>query len=285
MKLRWRNLLFFLCLITVFQFDAYAAETSIQNPELLPSKYVQIEVSNSPAYSISVLKTFQNLSQVLQARYYSLLNWKMYSRNSTLEIENYDRQLQFGRWVNDPHDETCYNTRAKVLVRDSVKAVVFKENNNCVVDQGKWKDAYTNQTFALASDIQIDHFVPLKNAYISGAYKWSFRARCLYANYLGYDFHLVSVSGIENLKKSDKSPDKYMPPNSNYACNYVRNWLTVKLLWGLSMTVSEANAIRQIMTDNACSPAQFRISEAEIDRQKKFAQANIDLCEKIQPLP
>jgi len=281
MKLKSRNLLFFLCLITVSGFDLYAAENSAQNPELLPAKYVQLEVTNSNSFSVAVLKTFQNLSQLVQARYYSLLNWKLHSRSAELEIANYDRKAQFGRWVNDPNDETCLNTRAKVLVRDSINSVAFKENNNCVVAEGRWKDPYTNQAFAAASEIQIDHLVPLKNAYVSGAYKWSFRARCLYANYLGYDFHLLSVSGTENMKKSDKSPDKYMPPNENYACTYVRNWLTVKLLWGLSMTVDEANSIRQIINDNGCSTAQFRISDAELNRQRKFAQANIDLCEKM----
>ena len=262
-------------------FDVYAVETSVQNPELLPSKYVQIEVSNTNAYSVSVLKTFQNLSQFIQARYYSLLNWKLYSRDGELEIANYDRKAQFGRWVNDPNDETCMNTRAKVLVRDSATAVMFKENNNCVVSEGRWKDPYTGQAFNLANEIQIDHLVPLKNAYVSGAYKWSFRARCLYANYLGYDFHLLSVSSTENLKKSDKAPDKYVPPHTNFTCAYVRNWLTVKLLWGLAMTVPEANAIRKIMIDNNCATTQFRISDAELDRQRKFAQAHIDLCENM----
>ncbi len=281
MKLTSRNLLFFLFLITILRFQAYASEPSMQNPELLPTKYVQLEVSNTNAYSISVLKTFQNISQFIQARYYSLLNWKVFSRESELEIPNYDRKAQFGRWVNDPNDDTCLNTRAKILVRDSSKEVIFKESSKCVVDGGRWEDPYTGHSLELASDIQIDHLVPLKNAYVSGAYKWSFRARCLYANYLGYNFHLLSVSGKENLKKSDKAPDKYMPPSSSYTCTYVRNWLTVKLLWGLSMTVSEANSIRQIVTQNGCPNAQFRISDAELVRQRKFAQDNIDLCEKM----
>lgn len=283
MILRSRNLLFFLCLITFFRFGCFAAESSTQTPELLEPKFIQIEVSNVDSYSISVIRTFQNIAQFIQARYYSLLNWKQYSRHTNLEIENYDRKVQFGRWVNDPTDQDCLNTRAKILVRDSVKVVTFKENSKCVIAEGRWSDPYTGTTFNLASEIQIDHLVPLKNAYLSGAYKWDFKARCLYANYLGYDFHLISASGTENLRKSDRAPDKYMPPKANYACTYVRNWLTVKLLWGLSMTESEAAAIRQILVDQNCSTAAFRISDAELDRQRKFAQAHIDLCEKMDP--
>jgi len=285
MILSSRNLLFFLCLITFFGFNGYATETSTQTPELLEPQYIQIEVSNVDAYSISVLRTFQNVAQLIQARYYSLLNWKQYSRRANLEIENYDRKGQFGRWVNDPTDEDCLNTRAKVLVRDSIRPVTFKENSKCVVAEGQWPDSYTGTTFKLASEIQIDHLVPLKNAYLSGAYKWDFKARCLYANYLGYDFHLISASSTENLRKSDRAPDKYMPPNVGYACTYIRNWLTVKLLWGLSMTVPEADAIHQIIAEHNCSTAAFRISDAELDRQRKFAQDHIDLCEKMAPTP
>lgn len=282
MKLVLRNLLFFFCLIILSGFSSYAAENSAENPEILQARFIQIEISNANAYSISVLKAFQTLSEFIQSRYYSLLNWKLYSRGSKLEIENYDRNGQFGRWVNDPNDETCYNTRAKVLLRDSTKPVAFKETNRCLVEQGSWRDPYTGETLREASDIQIDHLVPLKNAYISGAHQWSFRARCLYANYLGYDSHLMSVSGEENMKKSDKSPDKYMPPNQNYSCSYVRQWLTVKLLWGLSMTVAEANAIRKVISENNCSTTQLRITDAELNRQRRFAQANIDLCERME---
>lgn len=278
MILDLRKLLCTICLVTICSKTIYAAETSNLNPETLDRQFVQIEVSNTNAHSISVLRTFQNLAQFIQARYYSLLNWKLYSRSGALEIDNYDRKMQFGRWVNDPNDDLCLNTRAKVLVRDSNRNVVFKETNNCVVEQGSWKDPYTGSTLIAASDIQIDHLVPLKNAYISGAYKWGFQARCLYANYLGYDFHLLSVFGTENMRKSDKAPDKYMPPNSRYACTYVRNWLAVKMLWGLSMTVPEANAVRQVINNNGCSMAQFKMSDIELEKQRKYAQENIALC-------
>lgn len=283
MKINLRNLLFFFCLIITFQTPLYAIEKTSQNSELLENKMVQIQVSNANAYSVSVLRAFRNLTEFIQNRYYSLLNWNVYSRTD-LEVEKYNRQLQFGRWVNDPNSETCLNTRAKVLVRDSTKPALFKETQKCLVDQGAWKDPYTNKVFNSANAVQIDHLVPLKNAYISGAHKWNFQARCLYANYLGYAFHLLPVSAIENMKKSDKAPDQYMPPNKFYACTYVRQWLSVKMLWGLSMTLSEANAIRRVITENNCSNSSFRVTDAELDRQRKFAQANMNLCENTDSI-
>ncbi len=281
MKVISRIALFIFCLITIFAHVTYADEILSQSTESLEPQFVQIEASNENSVTLSIFQTVQNVTQVIQARFYSLLNWRSHSRRANLEIENYNRVGQFGRWINDPKDEACLNTRAKVLLRDSSKNVIFKENNRCVVSAGAWKDPYTAKVFNLANDIQIDHLVPLKNAYMSGAHKWSFKARCLYANYLGYDFHLLSVLGVENMKKSDKAPDKYMPPQTSYACTYIRNWLAVKMLWGLSMTVNEATAIRNMISEQGCSTASFRISEAEFTRHRNYTRENMNLCENV----
>ncbi len=278
-----RILLYTICILIAPVCFAQEADMTAKNPELLDQDYVQIEVSNVNSVSNLAFHTFHNLTHFIQAKYYSLLNWKSHSRSSNLQIDNYNRLAQFGRWINDPNDDVCFNTRAKVLVRDSVKNVMFKDTNHCVVEKGVWDDPYTTTVKKNAQEIQIDHLVPLKNAYLSGAYKWNFKSRCLYANYLGEEFHLLSVDGIQNMKKGDRAPDRYMPPNQDYACTYVKNWLTVKMLWGLTMTPAEATAIHQIILDQRCSLSQLRISDAELRSQKKFAQDNIDLCDRISP--
>ncbi len=285
------GILIFVLGILNFEFSIASTNTSnnsvgltqqsiLSTPEILEKDYVELEVSDTNSVSFSVLQTFREISQMVHTRYLSLLNWQSKSRRN-LEIENYDRKAQFGRWINDPNDDVCFNTRAKVLVRDSVNSVVFKDSNHCAVEKGTWKDPYTTATVKESKAIQIDHFVPLKNAYMSGAHKWSFKARCLYANFLGNEFHLLSVDGIQNMKKGDRSPAKYMPPNKEYSCTYVRNWLAVKFIWGLTMTIDEATAIRGIILDNNCSLSKFRMTERELLSQRQFAKDNIDLCEKI----
>ena len=283
MKLISRISICALCLLTSFSTTGYANEILTKSPENLDKQFVEIKVSNEYAMSVSVFATIQNLTQYVQAKYYSLLNWQTKSRASDLEIGNYDRIGQFGRWVNDPQDELCLNTRAKVLLRDSKKNVVYKETNHCVVAEGAWKDPYTAHVYKTAQEIQIDHLVPLKNAYMSGAHRWDFKTRCLYANYLGYDFHLLSVFGTENMKKSDRAPDQYMPPDSRYACTYIRNWLAVKMMWGLTMSISEASAVRQIMIDQNCAMSTFRLSNREMLQHRQFVEQNINICEKIDP--
>lgn len=190
--------------------------------------------------------------------------------------EAYNRKVHFGTWILDP-DGSCMNTRGKVLVRDTHKTVSFNANG-CTVSKGEWLDPYTAKTFTAASDIQIDHLVPLKNAYMTGAHEWDYQKRCLYANYLGNNFHLLSVYGKENLHKSDKSPSGYMPPNANYKCQYLKEWLEVKVIWSLRVTPKEAEAIKNIYTSENCKTNDFLIANSEIKAQRQFMADHADLC-------
>lgn len=283
MLIQSRILILAFCL---FSQATLAVESTVvstdEAPIALTDNYVQIE---TPAVqtTISILRTAESLLEKVKSKYYSLLNWRTYSRNKPTLVPQYKRVEQFGRWINDPNDDVCYNTRALVLMRDSNKEVTFDDANKCNVISGKWKDDYTGQIFTEREDIQIDHLVPLKNAYVSGAYKWSFKARCLYANFLGYSFHLKSVNASQNMKKGDKAPDRYMPPNDEYACPYLKNWLTIKFLWGLRMTESEASAINQLLHDHHCNLSDYKISARDIIKQNRFVNENINLCNAVAP--
>lgn len=208
----------------------------------------------------------------------SLLRWSYHDQLDSRPDMKYDRKFHFGRWINDPNDETCYNTRARVLIRDSETSVSFKDNNRCVVEKGRWADPYAGSTVETSKDIQIDHMVPLKNAYISGAWEWNFQTRCTYANYMGNTFHLVSASGHENMSKGDDTPEKYMPPNKTYRCEYLANWLKIKLIWQLRMGRAEVDAIRQEMKDSGCDGRKFKMSAIELKRQRKLIYENRYSC-------
>jgi hypothetical protein len=278
-----RILLFTFCITSInSQAMATSSQAVGENFEVLESTYVQIEIpTRDQPSTISILRTFDKIYNLIEEKYYSLLNWKMYHRGGELKVPNYDRKGQFGTWINNPNDNNCYNTRALVLIRDSDKRVTFEVEDNCIVSTGLWKDDYTGQAFTKREDIQIDHFVPLKNAYMSGAYRWGQQARCLYANYMGNSFHLKAVNGTENMRKSDKSPDKYIPPNKEYTCTYLKNWLSVKFLWGLRMTTAEAKAIQTALKENNCNLRNFNMSANDILNQNRFANKNIDVCDEI----
>lgn len=206
----------------------------------------------------------------------NLSAFKRVNENFPQPAQDYDRDTQFGEWIK-PLKDSCLNTRGIVLQRDS--SVKVGINEKCFVTNGAWYDPYTDKNYNDSADIQIDHVVALKNAYMTGAHSWNNTKRCLYANYLGNDFHLLAVNGPENMKKSDKSPLDYVPPNRKYVCEYLRNWLQIKYIWDLKMTPREVAAIQNEIQENQCSDQDFTISKADIKSQHQYMETHKNLCQ------
>ncbi|WP_413557214.1 DUF1524 domain-containing protein [Bdellovibrio sp. HCB209] len=208
----------------------------------------------------------------------NLLRWNLYSAEMPVPTEKYMRKLHFGRWINDPTDETCMNTRAKVLVRDSKSDVTYRNGKFCVVEDGKWDDPYTNEEFSSSRHIQIDHMVPLKNAYMSGAFAWDYKTRCLYANYMGMKEHLVSAEAHQNMSKGDSGPEGYLPPYEPGRCQYIRNWLAIKMIWRLNVNPEEAQAMNDNIIKYNCRPSDFVFTKQELDAQRTVIAQSLNFC-------
>jgi hypothetical protein len=211
----------------------------------------------------------------------NLLKWVRHQGPRELPSEHYNRKVHFGTWVNDPYDQTCYNTRALALMRDSKEPVKFRDNNRCIVDSGVWEDPYTGDIHTSARTVQIDHVVALKNAYMSGAWDWDAKKRCLYANFLGNKFHLLSVDGPENMAKGDRSPEAYLPPNRHYVCEYLQNWLKIKLIWNLSLTQDEADGIIASVREYGCSLKQMAFDTEELSKQRVATEELQKVCDRM----
>ncbi len=156
----------------------------------------------------------------------------------------YKRTL-YKHWIDE--DSDCQDTRQEVLIRDADAKVAYQDEDHCKVASSSWKDPYTGKTFTNPKDLDVDHVVPLKNAHESGAWTWSAERKKQYANYLTYEKHLLAVSASENRKKGDKGPDRYMPPNAAYQCEYVKLWTKIKRDWELEMTEAEGEKVQQIL--------------------------------------
>lgn len=216
------------------------------------------------------------VSQEIRLQVISLLKFDHHAEEYGNVGEPYNRKNHFGGWLRDKTDGTCLNTRGKVLVRDSKTPA---EISNCLVSRGEWDEPYKGQVETRAQDIQIDHFVPLKNAYVSGAWRWNFAKRCLYANFLGNDFHLLSVDGHENMSKSDNTPELYMPPNEAYRCQYLQQWLKVKLIWNLGLTPPEKSAVESLIQQNHCDLSRFTYTVKDLEDQRRFMADHANLCD------
>jgi len=161
---------------------------------------------------------------------------RMPSNNST-SISKYNRK-SWPHWVDNDHD--CQNTRTEILIRDSLAPVKFKRNKGCNVTWGKWLDPYTTRTFTKASDIDIDHIIPLAHAHSSGGKSWSRGKKRKFAN---DPENLLAVEDNANQQKGSKSPVQWMPENKRYHCIYLRKWKYLKAKYNLSETKEERDYI------------------------------------------
>ncbi len=240
---------------------------------------VSVRSANSePSEFMAPTEFIQTFVKKAKVAVVNLLRWNQYNYDMPVPAEKYMRKLHFGRWINDPTDETCMNTRAKVLVRDSKGEITYRNGKTCVVEDGKWDDPYTNTELTSSRQIQIDHMVPLKNAYMSGAFNWDYKLRCLYANYMGMREHLVSAEAHQNMSKGDNGPEGYLPPFEPGRCQYIRNWVAIKMIWRLTVNPEEAKAISDNIVKYNCKLSDFVFTKEELDNQRNFIVQNLNFC-------
>jgi hypothetical protein len=193
----------------------------------------------------------------------SLINFDHINRSVPQPPERYNRKTQFGGWRKDPTGNSCLDTRGEIMKRTSrIPATIEQGKDRCFVSQGEWVDPYTNQIFTDPRLIQIDHMVALKNAYMMGGFDWDWKKKCGFANFTAFSGHLIPVSGHENQAKGDSTPYDYMPPNSAYTCSYLKNWLTIKMVWNLRIVPPEHDRIEQLIFENSCT--DMNISSANL---------------------
>ncbi|MEU8758687.1 DUF1524 domain-containing protein [Streptomyces sp. NPDC048659] len=135
------------------------------------------------------------------------------------------------------------NTRETVLARDGADV---RRDAQCKAVSGTWTSVYDGKTFTKASGLDIDHTVPLANAWRSGAAKWTQEKRKAFANDLTHP-QLLAVSAVSNRSKGDQGPDEWQPPARSYWCAYARSWTEVKSVYGLTVTPQEKATLGRML--------------------------------------
>lgn len=160
----------------------------------------------------------------------------------TAIAEEYSRS-QFGSWIDADRD--CQNTRTEILIRDAGLGLMVY---NCdKVYSGIWVLPYSNRIVYDSSKIDIDHIVPLYYAWTHGADKWTREERVAFAN----DFeNLLAVSASENRSKGGRGPDKWLPVDFAFWCEYIYMWEYLIDKYKLTSSESEDNAL--ILITDTC---------------------------------
>jgi hypothetical protein len=151
----------------------------------------------------------------------------------------YSRDL-FPHWV-DADGDGC-STRNEVLLDEADTAPT--RSGTCTLSGGRWYSYYDRVSWTNAADVDIDHMVPLAEAWDSGARTWTTATRQAYANDLGDYRSLVGVTDNVNQAKGDQDVAEWLPQYDK--CRYLREYVAVKHRWRLTVDSAEKTAMQNL---------------------------------------
>lgn len=147
-------------------------------------------------------------------------------------------------------DRNGCDTRNDVLKRDLREEKFKAGTHDCVVVSGVLQDPYSGKTIAFqrgqdtSSQVQIDHLIPLSDAWQKGAQQWTATKRKEFAN---DPLNLLAVDGPLNGQKSDSDAATWLPPRRAYRCAYVARQIDVKAKYDLWVTAAEKDAMDRVL--------------------------------------
>lgn len=154
-------------------------------------------------------------------------------------MTGYSRK-SFRHWIEQ--GDAC-NTRELVLQRQGTDV---ERDAECRVTSGHWVSPYDGKRLDDDADLDIDHLVPLAEAWRSGARAWTADQRERFANDLDSP-QLVAVTAGENRAKGDKDPADWRPSSRDYWCAYAVGWVVVKALYQLRIDQQEHDALAEML--------------------------------------
>lgn len=161
------------------------------------------------------------------------------------ERGDYERDA-FGQSWKDVEDNGC-GQRDDILTRDLVEAAV-RLGSACVIVSGTLTDPWSGEVVlfakAEASEVQVDHVLPLREIWDAGAWAWTPQDRELAANDLG---NLVASSAAVNSSKSDDTAEDWQPTRADSGCLYSRMVVTIRDRYTLALTEPETLVLDELL--------------------------------------
>ena len=163
---------------------------------------------------------------------------------STLSATPYARKDWHERWSDKDND--CRNLRHELLFYRSLVEPTLSADG-CWVVRGLWRDSYTGKLHHKPREMQVDHRVALKEAHISGGWKWERKLQRAFAEDTS---NLVITYGRINQEKGAKDFAQWIPTIN--ACQYLRAFVATKEKWRLTLDANEQAALVALQEAESC---------------------------------
>ncbi|HHF3083332.1 HNH endonuclease family protein [Vibrio diabolicus] len=160
------------------------------------------------------------------------------SQTSTTN-QKYSRRSFGHGWAD--LDGDCQNSRAEALIEHSTSPITYRSDKECYVIHGRWISPFTGKLIYSASDVDIDHVVPLKWAWEHGASYWSAKKRKNFAN---DPVNLIAVEASLNRQKGAKDPSEWLPPQNQ--CQYILRFMRIIKKYNIKPTPKQMKAYKNI---------------------------------------
>lgn len=145
-------------------------------------------------------------------------------------MASYSRD-SFNHWIDT--DRNRCNTRCEVLAQEALPG-------------GGWMSVYDGLMIYDAAELDIDHMIPLAEAWRSGAAIWTDQRREDFANDLAHPSTLIAVTASSNRSKGDRDPTGWRPQPSEW-CSYAKAWISVKVQWSLRADPAEVQSLERML--------------------------------------
>ena len=164
-------------------------------------------------------------------------------------MTGYNRELFGPAWTDTVDVDLGHNgcdTRNDILNRDLTGVDTRPGTRDCLVEKGTLEDPFSGETIrftrgqSTSSLVQIDHLVPLADAWQKGAQQWDEQTRRNFAN---DPDNLLAVKGSLNSQKGASDAATWLPPNRAFRCDYAKMIITVKDRYDVWVTQAESEAL------------------------------------------
>lgn len=227
--------------VAAVAFAAYVIDGGVEEASGTPTSSESSVAANAPAASSETAAEYRAMLASLDVK-------------GRAPGTGYERELFGPAWTDTVSVEYGHNgcdTRNDILQRDLDDIQLREGTKDCIVTSGLLSDPFSGELIDFvrgerSGDVQIDHLVPLHDAWVKGAQQWDEQTRKNFAN---DPDNLLAVKGTLNQQKGAGDAATWLPPNTAFRCDYAKKIITVKDRYKVWVTEAEASALeRQLDT-------------------------------------